>query len=292
MGYRSVAELVKLAQDNRCTIGMVAMEQEIIASGRSRTEVYLQMERSLTVMEQAVKKGISERVISRSGLTGGDALLFREYSESGKSLTRGVVMEAVNYALATSEVNASMGLVVATPTAGSSGVLPGCLLAAANALGSNREQMIHALFNAGGIGFVIANNATISGAAGGCQAEIGTASAMAASALVELLGGSPDKSAHAAAISLKNLLGLTCDPVAGLVEVPCVKRNAMGASVAVVAADMAMAGITSIIPCDEVIEAMYKIGNLMPSCLRETSLAGLADTPTGRSLDQKINNPA
>ncbi|MEW6064270.1 MAG: L-serine ammonia-lyase, iron-sulfur-dependent, subunit alpha [Bacillota bacterium] len=290
MKYRTVAELVALAREHGKTIGEVVLEQEVQTTGRAREEIFSHMEKSLLVMEQAVEKGINEAVLSRSGLTGGDALRLKEYAKSGKSLCQGVVLDAVNYALATSEVNASMGLIVATPTAGSSGVLPGCLLAAGRHLENSRQQMVSALFNAGGIGYVIANNATISGAAGGCQAEIGAAAAMAASAVVELAGGSPEQSAHAAAIALKNLLGLVCDPVAGLVEVPCVKRNSMGAAASIVAADMALAGITSVIPCDEVIEAMYKIGTMLPSCLRETSLAGLATTPTGQELNRKINN--
>lgn len=284
-----MSELVALARKQGKTIGEVVMEQEVQATGRSREEVFSNMEKSLSVMEQAVEKGIHEAVLSRSGLTGGDALRLREYAKEGRSLCQGVVLDAVNFALATSEVNASMGLIVATPTAGSSGVLPGCLLAVGRQLGCSRQQMVNALFNAGGIGFVIANNATISGAAGGCQAEIGAAAAMAASAVVELAGGSPEQCAHGAAIALKNLLGLVCDPVAGLVEVPCVKRNSMGAAVSIVAADMALAGITSVIPCDEVIEAMYKIGTMLPSCLRETSLAGLATTPTGQEMNQRIN---
>jgi len=287
--YRTVAELVALARQHGKTIGEVVLEQEVQAGGRTREEVFSNMEKSLLVMEQAVEKGMNEVVLSRSGLTGGDARRLREYAQRGRSLCQGVVLDAVNYALATSEVNASMGLIVATPTAGSSGVLPGSILAAGRHLGSGREQMVYALFNAGGIGFVIANNATISGAAGGCQAEIGAAAAMAASAVAELAGGSAEQCAHAAAIALKNLLGLVCDPVAGLVEVPCVKRNSMGAAVSIVAADMALAGITSVIPCDEVIEAMYKIGTMLPSCLRETSLAGLATTPTGQELNQRIN---
>ncbi|AEG61044.1 L-serine ammonia-lyase, iron-sulfur-dependent, subunit alpha [Desulforamulus ruminis] len=290
MKYHSVAEFVQLAEEQGITLGEVALEQEVLSSGRSREDVYAIMEKSLSVMEQAVERGMKEAVYSRSGLTGGDAQRLKQYADRGKSLSQGAILDAVNFALATSEVNASMGLVVATPTAGSSGVLPGCLLATGKKLGSSREKLVYALFNAGGIGFVIANNATISGAAGGCQAEVGAASAMAASAMVELAGGTPAQCAHGAAMALKNLLGLVCDPVAGLVEVPCVKRNSMGAAVAVVAADMALAGITSVIPCDEVIEAMYKIGTLLPSCLRETSLAGLATTPTGKALDQKINS--
>lgn len=290
MKYRTVAELVALAQEQGKTIGEVVLDQEIETTGNTRETIWAEMEKSLMVMEQAVDKGINEKVLSRSGLTGGDAKRFKEYASTGKSLSRGVIFDAVNFALATSEVNAAMGLIVATPTAGSSGVLPGCLLATGKELGSSREQLINALFNAGGIGFVIANNATVSGAAGGCQAEIGAAAAMAASAVAELAGGSPEQCAQAAAIALKNLLGLVCDPVAGLVEVPCVKRNSMGAAVSIVAADMALAGITSVIPVDEVIEAMYKIGTMLPSCLRETSLAGLATTPTGTELNEKIHN--
>ncbi|CCO09088.1 L-serine ammonia-lyase, iron-sulfur-dependent, subunit alpha [Desulforamulus hydrothermalis] len=287
--YRTVAELVALARQQGETIGKTVFTQEVQAGGRTQTEVFAEMEKSLLVMEQAVEKGINEALTSRSGLTGGDAKRLQDYAREGKSLCRGIVFDAVNYALAVSEVNAAMGLIVATPTAGSSGVLPGSVLAAGRHLGCSREQMVYALFNAGGIGYVIANNATISGAAGGCQAEIGAAAAMAASAVAELAGGSPEQSAHAAAIALKNLLGLVCDPVAGLVEVPCVKRNSMGAAISIVAADMALAGITSVIPCDEVIEAMFKIGTMLPVCLRETSLAGLATTPTGLELGQKIN---
>ncbi|RYD03373.1 hypothetical protein N752_20165 [Desulforamulus aquiferis] len=188
MKYRTVAELVELAKNEGTTIGQVAMEQEILATGRNREDVYALMEKNLLVMEQAVERGMNEKVMSRSGLTGGDALRLKNHAKSGHSLARGVILDAVNYSLATSEVNAAMGLIVATPTAGSSGVLPGCLLATAKELGCERERLIYALFNAGGIGYVIANNATISGAAGGCQAEIGAAAAMAASAVVELAG--------------------------------------------------------------------------------------------------------
>lgn len=198
------------------------------------------------------------------------------------------VLDAVSKATAVSEVNAAMGTIVATPTAGACGILPGAIHAAADKLQSDRETMVRALFTAGAIGFCIANNACISGAAGGCQAEVGSATAMAAAAVVEMAGGTPSMSAEAVAIALKNMLGLVCDPVAGLVEAPCVKRNAMGASIALVAADMAMAGVKSVIPADEVIDAMYKIGQSMPAALKETALGGLADTPTGRALEQRV----
>jgi L-serine dehydratase len=166
--------------------------------------------------------------------------------------------------------------------------VPGTLFAVKEKLKPTREEMVLFLFTAGAFGFVVANNASISGAAGGCQAEVGSASGMAAAAIVEMAGGSPEQCAEAMAITLKNMLGLVCDPVAGLVEVPCVKRNAMGAANAMVAADMALAGITSRIPCDEVIDAMYKIGLSMPTALKETAQGGLAATPTGRELEAKI----
>jgi L-serine dehydratase len=242
---------------------------------------------NLDVMEQAVEKGL-QGVRSVSGLTGGDAVLLQNYIKSGNSLSGELLLDAVSKAVATNEVNAAMGTICATPTAGSAGVVPGTLFALQNKLKPTREQKIEFLFTAGAFGFVVANNASISGAAGGCQAEVGSASGMAAAAIVEMAGGTPAQSAEAMAITLKNMLGLVCDPVAGLVEVPCVKRNAMGAANAMVAADMALAGITSRIPCDEVIDAMYKIGQTMPSALRETAQGGLAATPTGRELEAKI----
>jgi len=181
-----------------------------------------------------------------------------------------------------------MGTICATPTAGSAGVVPGTLFAVKNKLNPTREQMIRYLFTSGAFGFVVANNASISGAAGGCQAEVGSAAGMAAAAIVEMAGGTPQQCSEAFAITLKNMLGLVCDPVAGLVEVPCVKRNAMGASNSLVAADMALAGVTSRIPCDEVIGAMYRIGQSMSPNLKETARGGLAATPTGKAISKAI----
>jgi L-serine dehydratase len=264
------------------------IEQEMEVTGRSREEVFAFMDRNLTVMEEAVERGITEDIKSHSGLTGGDGKLLQAYIKTGKSLSGDLMLDAVSKAMATNEVNAAMGTICATPTAGSAGVVPGTLFALKGKLNPTRDQMIEYLFASGAFGFVVANNASISGAAGGCQAEVGSATGMAAAAIVELAGGTPSQSAEAFAIALKNMLGLVCDPVAGLVEVPCVKRNAMGASNAIVAADMALAGIVSRIPCDEVIDAMYKIGLTMPSALRETAQGGLAATPTGRELEAKI----
>ncbi|MCM3725986.1 L-serine ammonia-lyase, iron-sulfur-dependent, subunit alpha [Neobacillus cucumis] len=285
--FRNVAELVELAISQNKKISEIMIEQEVKVTGKTREEVLSFMDRNLTVMEQAVERGL-KGVTSHSGLTGGDAVLLQKYIEKGNFLSGETILDAVSKAVATNEVNAAMGTICATPTAGSAGVVPGTLFAVKRKLNPTREQMIAFLFTAGAFGFVVANNASISGAAGGCQAEVGSAAGMAAAAIVEMAGGSPNQCAEAMAITLKNMLGLVCDPVAGLVEVPCVKRNAMGAANAMVAADMALAGITSRIPCDEVIDAMYRIGQSMPTALKETAQGGLAATPTGRELEAKI----
>jgi L-serine dehydratase len=285
--FRNVTELIELANSQNKKISEIMIEQEMNVTGRSREEIIAFMDRNLTVMEEAVERGI-KGVKSHSGLTGGDAVLLQNYIEKGEFLTGETILDAVSKAVATNEVNAAMGTICATPTAGSAGVVPGTLFALKNKLNPSREKMVSFLFTAGAFGFVVANNASISGAAGGCQAEVGSAAGMAAAAIVEMAGGTPEQCAEAMAITLKNMLGLVCDPVAGLVEVPCVKRNAMGAANAMVAADMALAGVTSRIPCDEVIEAMFKIGQAMPTALKETAQGGLAATPTGREYEAKI----
>lgn len=285
--FRNVAELVALAEKEQIKIAEVMIRQEVGVSGRSREEIMAQMERHLEVMERAVERGL-QGVVSRSGLTGGDAVRVQRYIEQGRFLSGETILDAVSKAMATNEVNAAMGVICATPTAGSAGVVPGTLFAVKERLNPTRKEMVEFLFTAGAFGYVVANNASISGAAGGCQAEVGSAAGMAAAALVELAGGTPAQAAEAMAIALKNMLGLVCDPVAGLVEVPCVKRNAMGAANAMIAADMALAGVKSRIPCDEVIEAMYRIGAAMPVALKETAQGGLAATPTGRAIAARI----
>lgn len=285
--FRNVRELVTLAEQQGKPISELMIEQEMVMSGRSREEIMAQMDRNLTVMEEAVERGLNG-VQSVTGLTGGDAVLLQNYIAKGKSLSGDLLLDAVSKAVATNEVNAAMGTICATPTAGSAGVVPGTLFSVKNKLNPTREQMIRYLFTSGAFGFVVANNASISGAAGGCQAEVGSAAGMAAAAIVEMAGGTPKQCAEAFAITLKNMLGLVCDPVAGLVEVPCVKRNAMGAANSLVAADMALAGVTSRIPCDEVIGAMYRIGLSMSPNLKETARGGLAATPTGKALAAKI----
>ncbi len=285
--FTNVAELVEIATTEKIKIAEVMIRQEMNERARSRESVFAQMEQSLTVMEKAVEQGI-QGVRSHSGLTGGDAVLIQNYIKKGKTLSGHLILDAVSKAVATNEVNAAMGTICATPTAGSAGVVPGTLFSVRDTLNPTREEMVEFLFTAGAFGFVVANNASISGAAGGCQAEVGSAAAMAAAAIVEMAGGTPAECAEAFAISLKNMLGLVCDPVAGLVEVPCVKRNAMGAANAMVAADMALAGVTSRIPCDEVIDAMYQIGETMPVALKETAMGGLARTKTGIEIQERI----
>lgn len=285
--FRTVAELIELAEKENISISEVMIRQEMDIKERSREEIFSQMERNLEVMEQAVEDSL-EGVQSVTGLTGGDAVLVQKYIKENTPLSGTILLDAVSKAMGTNEVNAAMGMICATPTAGSAGCVPGTLFAVKNRLNPTREQMVRYLFTAGAFGFVVANNAFISGAAGGCQAEVGSAGAMAAAAIVEMAGGTPKQCAEAFALTLKNMLGLVCDPVAGLVEVPCVKRNAAGSSLAIVAADLALAGVKSRIPCDEVIGAMYRIGKKMPSTLRETGEGGLADTPTGRLLKEKI----
>ena len=285
--FKSVKELVEICETENKKIHEVMLEQEMSITGLTADEVYANMDKNLQTMENALDEGL-EGVTSTTGLTGGDAVLIKNYIASGQSLAGNTLLDAVSKAVATNEVNAAMGKICATPTAGSAGVVPGVLFGLKPRLNPSRKDMLNFLLTSGAFGFVVANKASISGAAGGCQAEVGSAAAMAAGATVELAGGTPQQSAEAFAICLKNMLGLVCDPVAGLVEVPCVKRNAAGASNAIVSADMALAGVTSRIPTDEVIEAMYKIGQTMPSALRETGRGGLAGTPTGQRLKQEI----
>ncbi len=285
--FHNVRELVERAEQEDKLISEIMIEQEMLITGRTREEIIQQMDRNLTVMEEAVERGL-QGVQSVTGLTGGDAVLLQNYIAQGKSLSGDLLLDAVSKAVATNEVNAAMGTICATPTAGSAGVVPGTLFSVKNKLNPTREQMIRYLFTSGAFGFVVANNASISGAEGGCQAEVGSAAGMAAAAIVEMAGGTPQQCSEAFAITLKNMLGLVCDPVAGLVEVPCVKRNAMGAANSLVAADMALAGVTSRIPCDEVIGAMYRIGQSMSPNLKETARGGLAATPTGKAISKAI----
>lgn len=287
--YQSVKDLVRTAEIQQKALSELVIEAECHESGSNRKEVWQRMRSNLLTMRAAIKQGENELgVRSKTGLTGGEAIKLKKYRAKGKTLSGDAMMAAVENAIATNEVNAAMGVICATPTAGSSGTLPGALFMLEQRLGLSEDQMIRFLFTAGGLGLIIANHAGIAGATGGCQEEVGSASAMAAAAAVEAAGGSPEQSSQALAIALSNLLGLVCDPIAGLVEIPCVKRNAIGAGNALIAADMALAGCTSMIPADECISALDKVGRSMSVDLRETGLGGLAGTPTGQAIKTKI----
>lgn len=287
--YQSVKDLVQTAETQRKPLSELVIVAECHESGIDREEVWQRMRANLLTMRAAIKQGENGLgVRSKTGLTGGEAIKLKKYRAKGKTLSGDVMMAAVENAIATNEVNAAMGVICATPTAGSSGTLPGALFMLEQRLGLSEDQMIRFLFTAGGLGLIIANHAGIAGATGGCQEEVGSASAMAAAAAVEAAGGTPEQSSQALAIALSNLLGLVCDPIAGLVEIPCVKRNAIGAGNALIAADMALAGCTSMIPADECISALDKVGRSMPVELRETGLGGLAGTPTGQAIKTKI----
>lgn len=287
--YNHIKEIVADSEKTGKPISELIIEQECKLSGMPREKIWNRMKYNLETMRAAVKRGqTGDGVFSQTGLTGGEAVKIKKYREKGHTLSGDTVMSAVQNAMATNEVNAAMGVICATPTAGSSGTLPGVLFMLEKRLDLTEEQMIRFLFTAGGFGMVIANNAEIAGATGGCQAEVGSASAMGAAAAVEIAGGTAEQSAQALSIAMSNLLGLVCDPIAGLVEVPCVKRNAIGAGNALIAADMALAGCTSVIPADECIDAMKKVGHQMPASLRETGIGGLAGTPTGQAIKAKI----
>ncbi|HIX35246.1 MAG TPA: L-serine ammonia-lyase, iron-sulfur-dependent, subunit alpha [Candidatus Limosilactobacillus merdigallinarum] len=287
--YESIKQIVTTAEKKKQPISSLIIDAEVADSGVSREDVWNKMKRNLETMRAAVKKGETGKgVHSPTGLTGGEAIKVKKYREQHKSLSGDAMMGAVQAALATNEVNAALGVICATPTAGSAGTMPGVIAALEDRLHLSEDQLIRFLFTAGGFGLVIANHANIAGATGGCQAEVGSASAMAAAAAVEAAGGTPQQSSEALAIAISNLLGLVCDPIAGLVEVPCVKRNAIGTANALVAADLALAGCTSIIPADECIQAMDKVGRNLPSSLRETGIGGLAGTPTGQRIKARI----
>ncbi|MBS3510701.1 L-serine ammonia-lyase, iron-sulfur-dependent, subunit alpha [Staphylococcus aureus] len=287
--FDSIRETIDYAVENNMSFADIMVKEEMELSGKSRDEVRAQMKQNLDVMRDAVIKGTTgDGVESVTGYTGHDAAKLRDYNETHHALSGYEMIDAVKGAIATNEVNAAMGIICATPTAGSSGTIPGALFKLEKTHDLTEEQMIDFLFTSALFGRVVANNASVAGATGGCQAEVGSASAMAAAAAVAIFGGSPEASGHAMALAISNLLGLVCDPVAGLVEIPCVMRNAIGLGNALISADLALAGIESRIPVDEVIEAMDKVGRNLPASLRETGLGGLAGTPTGEAIKRKI----
>ena len=286
--YDSVAELVNEAEKRGLKLSELVLKSQAQIAERTEAEMFAQMARSLEVMKESVQEGMSKDKRSASGLTGGDAYKMNEALLGGNTIAGPFFGKAMVKAIAVAQTNACMGRIVASPTAGSCGILPAALLTLQEERNIPDKDLIMALFTASAIGIVIATNASVAGAAGGCQAECGAASAMAAAAMVELCGGTPKQAEHACAIALKNILGLACDPVAGLVEIPCIKRNAGGVGNALVAAELALAGVESHIPADEVIVAMKKVGDMMSPTLKETAEGGLAVTPTGKKLCEKV----
>ena len=286
--YHSLSSLIQASVQEGCTISRLVLAQQAAQMEQTEEALYRKMEKTYRVMAASIEPGCRKNLRSTSGLTGGSAYKMRQVSEAGKSLTGPLLSGALYRALAVSELNASMGRIVAAPTAGSCGILPAAVLTMEKDRGCSEKDCIMSLFTASAVGMIIANNASLAGAEGGCQAECGSAAAMAAAAITELAGGTPEMAGHAVAIALKNILGLVCDPVAGLVEIPCIKRNASGVAGAFVAAELALAGIESAIPADEVIWAMKKVGGAMSPALKETAEGGLAATPTGKKLHDQV----
>jgi L-serine dehydratase len=280
MDFKNAKELLALCQKKKLPISEVMRQREILLGETTAEIVDQRMDRVLEIMKDAAFSPIKDPVISMGGLIGGEARKLCEFHDLGKSLCGNVLGKGITYAMATLETNASMGLIVASPTAGSAGIVPGMMLALQEVYGFSDKKIRQALFNAGAIGYLAMRNATVAGAVGGCQAEVGIASAMAASAAVELLGGTPLQCTYAVSTVLMNMLGLVCDPVGGLVEYPCQNRNAAGVSNALIAAEMSLAGIPQFIPLDEMIDAMYTVGKKLPAELRETALGGCAATPS------------
>jgi len=284
MRFRTLKGLAALCGEQGASIAEVMIADQAAESGRPADEEFRKMAEYWAVMKEAVRRGLTEDTTSRSGLTGRDAQRVMRRVNDGDVALGGEAARAMAYALAVSEVNASMGRIIATPTAGSCGIIPGVFVSAQERYGWDDDTMTRGLFAAGAIGYVIANNSFVSGAEGGCQAEVGSAIGMAAGALTELRGGTPEQAVHAVGLALKNTLGLICDPVGGLVEIPCIVRNGFGAVTALAASDMALAGVRSVIPSDEVIQVMLEVGTSMPEKHRETAKGGLAQTPTGKKI--------
>ena len=280
MDFKKAAELLSLCKEYDKPISQIMMDRECEMTEKPLDEIRSRMAVSLQIMKDATKEAINQPSQSMGGLIGGESRKLSDLQSSGKNIAGNLISKAIAYSMGVLEVNASMGLIVAAPTAGSSGVIPGVLLALQEEYDFTDDQIIDALFTCSAIGYLAMLNATVAGAVGGCQAEIGVAAAMAAAAVVELMGGTPEQCTDAASTVLMNMLGLVCDPVGGLVEYPCQNRNASGASNAIVAAEISLAGIHQLIPLDEMMDIMYTVGKKLPADLRETALGGCALSPS------------
>ena len=280
MDFKNAKELLRLCEEQNLPISEIMRQREIRVGERDAAETDKKMDRVLEIMKEAAFSPIQHPIRSMGGLIGGESKKLSEHFASGNGLCGELLEKAMIYAMATLETNASMGLIVASPTAGSAGIVPGLLLAFQKVYEISDEAIRQVLFNAGAVGYLAMRNATVAGAVGGGQAEVGIASAMAASAAVELMDGTPKQCLDAASTVLMNMLGLVCDPVGGLVEYPCQNRNAAGVANALIATEMTLAGVPQLIPFDEMLEAMYKVGKRLPAELRETALGGCAATPS------------
>ena len=280
MDFKNAAELAALCETYGCPISEIMKRRECSQTDVTKEALDERMSQALEIMRRAANEPIEAPRRSMGGLIGGEARQVDLHRREGKAICGSPLSRAITYAMAVLEVNSSMGLIVAAPTAGSSGVVPGVLLALQDENGLSDQALLGALYNASAIGYLAMRNATVSGAVGGCQAEVGVASAMAASAAVELMGGTPNQCLEAASTALRNLLGLVCDPVGGLVEYPCQNRNAIGAAGALTAAELALCGVKQLIPLDEMLAAMYNVGRRLSPDFRETAMGGCAVTPS------------
>ena len=287
--YETIAELVSEAEKRNIKISELVLEDQAKSMEKNSAELYEKMQKNFHIMIDSVKDGEKENQRSMSGLTGGEGFKMNSYlKRTGGGLSGNLMTKAMARALSVAGCNASMGKIVAAPTAGSCGIIPACLVTLYEDKGFSEKDIVMSLFTSGAFGMVIANRASIAGANGGCQAECGSAAAMAAASLVELMGGTPKQCADACAIAVSSQMGLVCDPVAGLVEIPCIKRNVSGLMIAFSSADMALAGIEAKIPADECLDAMREVGDVMTPALKETAKGGLAATPTGQKLKEQV----
>ncbi|MCL2322908.1 MAG: L-serine ammonia-lyase, iron-sulfur-dependent, subunit alpha [Oscillospiraceae bacterium] len=286
--YNDMKNIINLACQENKRISELIIKDTADDIEKTEEEVFKMMEENWFIMKKSIENGLNNQDKSLSGLTGDMAKTFKNYYDNKESISGSFFGEIIYSALAVAEENATMGRIVSCPTAGSCGIMPGVLIALQNKYSIDDKKIVFGLFNAAAIGKVISKKASVAGAVGGCQVECGTALAMAASALVEIMGGSPEMCGHAAAQALKSIMGLICDPVAGLVEEPCIIRNATLAGLAPICADLALSGIKSIIPIDEVIIAMNDVSNMMPYQLKETALGGIATSATAKEIEKKL----
>ena len=280
MDFKSAVELLELCRQTQCPISEVMRRRECELGETTRDQADHRMAKVLEIMRASATQPLKKPSKSMGGLIGGESKKLYDHAARGKAICGDILQRAMTYAMGVAEVNASMGLIVAAPTAGSAGIVPGLLLALQDCYKISDDRLVDALFNAGAVGYLAMRNATVAGAVGGCQAEVGVAAAMAASATVELMGGTPEQCMDAGSTVLMNLLGLVCDPVGGLVEYPCQNRNAAGVANALIAAELSLSGVKQLVPFDEMLETMYAVGRRIPIELRETALGGCAVAPS------------